>query len=661
MPYCRPCRAALAASVLLSTLAAQAAPPAAEAFFQKPSLSNALLSPDGRAVAMLVNAKDQRTRLAVLDLETMKVAAVGAVESRDIARAHWVNDKRLVFSLTYELIGPGLADAGPGLFAVNSDGSKFRHLVQSEPPGWIQRADDNDGMPLLHYNSYLAATLTRGASNDVLVAQPEEISRQKIDYFKLSRLNTATGRATEMDAPLHSYDWLLDAQGVLRVAYTSSKGRGSLLLRQSDGKLKEVDEFDGLSGAQAVPQWVGPDDTLYGLAAPGDKSAVYVLDPVTGKTKGTPLVSNADFDVRPEFVANERKLLGIRYTVDAEVTQWLDDDMKALQQRIDKLLPATANRIGVPQRGESPWVLVQAGADAQPTIHYAFNRATGKFTKLGTALPGIDPKTMGQTDFVRIPARDGLPIPAYLTLPAGAAAGAGKKLPMVVLVHGGPWVRGADWQFDPEVQFLASRGYAVLQPEFRGSTGFGRKHFEAGFKQWGRAMQDDVADATRWAIAQGHADASRICIAGASYGGYAVLMGLARDPELFKCGINWVGVTDPSLLFSRSWSDATEEAKKYGLTRLIGDPVSDAEMLKAASPLDNAAKIKQPLLLAYGAWDARVPLVHGERFRDAVKAHNKQVEWVVYDKEGHGWTRPATRIDFWNRVERFLAKQLGQP
>jgi dipeptidyl aminopeptidase/acylaminoacyl peptidase len=172
-------------------------------------------------------------------------------------------------------------------------------------------------------------------------------------------------------------------------------------------------------------------------------------------------------------------------------------------------------------------------------------------------------------------------------------------------------------------------------------------------------MQDDLADGARWAVAQGHADAQRICIAGASYGGYAVLMGLARDPDLYRCGISWVAVTDPELLFSAVWSDITEAVKTYGMNRMIGDPKGDAALFKAASALENAARIRQPLLLAYGAWDTRVPLVHGERFLAAVRPHNPGVEWVVYPNEGHSWARPETRIDFWRRVERFLAGQIG--
>jgi dipeptidyl aminopeptidase/acylaminoacyl peptidase len=649
-------------AIAVATAAAAAAPPPIEAFFQKPTAYQVTLSPDGRAVAMLVNNKDQRTRLAVVDLDTFTASVVGASTNRDVTDATWVNDMRLVFSLSYELIRAGVAETGPGLFAVNRDGTNFRWLVRTTPPALGVMPADRAGTQL-HSETYLVATLAAAAgtspSADVFVARPEEVSREKLDYFQLRRLDTQTGRFVEIDAPRRSYDWLFDDQGRIRAAFTKGQGRGALWLRQPDGQLKQVDEFDGLEGGVTTPLWVGPDQRLYGVATPNNTKAVFELDSSTGKPVGTALASNPGFDVEPTFIANDRKLLGIRYTVDAEVTQWLDADMQALQQRIDKLLPSTANRLSVATHGDSPWVLVQARADVQPTVSYAFNRSTGKFAQLSTALPGIDAKQMAQTDFVRVPARDGLPLPVYITLPQGTPPA--NKWPMVVLVHGGPWVRGANWVFDAEVQFLASRGYAVLQPEFRGSTGFGRKHFEASFKQWGRAMQDDLADATRWAITQGHADPQRICIAGASYGGYAALMGLVRDPDLYRCGINWVGVTDPQLLFSSVWSDIRGEAKKYSLNRMIGDPETDAALLKSVSPLANAARIKRPLLMAYGAWDARVPLVHGERLRDALRPHNSAVEWVVYDKEGHGWDKPETRFNFWGRVERFLAQHIGAP
>jgi dienelactone hydrolase len=638
---------------VLLPLCAVAAPPA-EAFFADPVFSDARLSPDGNKVAMLVGAKGAFMKLAVVDLNSMKAAPVTAFDDHDVRSAIWVNDKRLLFYQKPRAKGLGVVDVGSGMFAINADGTGSR-ILMSAVRYFVTTGGEPE--PTLKNGSYLIEVPARTSGDEVFVAAPDERSREKFDYFNVQRLNTANGRVADIEAPLHSRHWVFDSKGSLRAVMTYQDDTTATLIKQDDGSWKKVSEFKGLIGNRITPTWVAPDGTLYAQAGRNGMSALFVMDAQTGKLKEPPVAASKDFSLHPSFIANDKKLLGLRYTVDAEVTQWLDAPMQALQTNIDKLLPATSNRITPPRHGDSPWVLVEAFADVQPTLTYVYNRDTAKLTRLGAALPGIDRREMGQTDFFRIKARDGLEIPVYLTLPPGG----GKNHPLVVLVHGGPWVRGGHWAFDPEVQFLASRGYAVLQPEFRGSQGFGVKHFEAGFKQWGRAMQDDVADATRWAISQGHADGQRVCIAGASYGGYAVLMGLAREADLYRCGVNWVGVTDPSLLFSRTWSDITEESKRYGLARMIGDPDADADMLKAVSPIENAAKIKQPLLMAYGAWDTRVPLVHGERMRDALKPHNKNVEWVVYDKEGHGWSKPETRVDFWNRVEKFLATHIAKP
>lgn len=632
---------------------AHAAPPAAELFFQKPQLGGAALSPDGWRVAMRVASKDTRARLAVLDLQTMQAAIVGSLNEADINSFHWVNEQRLVFDAAVELTGPNLADFAQGLFAVNADGSGFRQLVASRNH-FLK--DPNDARELLPWDTWLHAGAGAQRGDHVWVLTPGQRDRDGIDFIQLQRLNTVNGRSEVIETPPNAFDWILDGQGELRAVVTHKDHRTRIHLRQPGGRWELIAEHEELGSDWLRPRFIAPDGTLYAEAPAGDTSALYTIDTTTGQRSAKPVLSSKSFDLHLGFIASDQKLLGLRYTVDAAVTQWLDPALDAVQKTVDTLLPGTINQLDVPRRGDSPWVLVRAYSDAQPSMYFAFHTGTRKLTRLGAALPGIDPRQMGSTDFVRIAARDGRSIPAYLTLPPGAAK---KNLPMVVLLHGGPWVRGATWRFDAEVQFLATRGYAVLQPEFRGSTGYGADHFEAGFKQWGRAMQDDVADATRWAVAQGHADPRRICLAGASYGGYATLMGLARDPELYRCGVQWVGVTDIELMYTVRWSDLTNRFKAYGMPRMIGDPVKDADLLRAASPLQNASRIRQPLLMAYGAWDVRVPLVHGEKFRDAVKPHNPDVEWVVYPNEGHGWDRVETRLDFWGRVEKFLARQFA--
>lgn len=258
---------------------------------------------------------------------------------------------------------------------------------------------------------------------------------------------------------------------------------------------------------------------------------------------------------------------------------------------------------------------------------------------------------------MRIKARDGFEFPVLVTRPQGKG-----PWPSVVLVHGGPFVRAEYWGFSADSQFLASRGYLVIQPEVRGSTGYGDRLFRAGWKQWGLGMQDDVTDATRWALAQGLADPKRIAIAiaGASYGGYAAMMGLLKEPGLYKAGINWVGVTDIGLMYELGWSDFMgSKWMRYGMPRMVGDLENDRAQLVATSPLQQAACIKQPVLMAYGEEDYRVSLQHGTRMRGALnEAGNKQVEWIQYEGEGNGWMLEENNVDFWTCVEKFLARHL---
>ena len=627
--------------------------PDAKLFFADPMLGEARLSPDGRHVVLRLRSHDTgKARLAVLALGDMKPTVVASFSDVDVGDFRWVNSGRLVFDTRPPLTGPNRIDAGPGLFAVNADGSGFRQLVETGL-AWAKQRED--GVPLLPWRAQLLPTESLPQGDDVWVVRPEEVSRTKVDFFNLQRVNTLTGRAEDVAAPINAFGWLFDAADELRLVVTRRDNLAAVQWRDPGAAWRRLVAFDPLR-APWSPRFIGPDGTLYVTAPHQGFDAVFTLDPATGQRSDKPLAAAKGFDLRPQFITGRHKLLGLRYTIDAEITQWFDAEARALQARLDALLPATVNRLSLPQHGDSPFVLVQSFADVQPMLSFVYNTATQKLTRLGSSHPGIDPAQMGQTDFVRYQAADGLDIPAYLTLPHGAVK---KNLPLVVLVHGGPNLRGTHWHWDPEVQFLASRGYAVLQPEFRGSTGFGVQHFQAGWKQWGQAMQRDLADGARWAIAQGLADPKRIAIAGASYGGYAVLMGLLQNPELFCAGISWVGVTDPLMMFTVDWSDISEEGKKYSLATLLGDPVADAAMFKQISPLQNAARIRQPLLMAYGGWDLRVPIVHGEQFRDAVQPHNPRLEWVVYPEEGHGWRTLETRLDFWGRVERFLGRHLA--
>lgn len=631
--------------------------PEASRFFRTQQMTGAMLSPDGRRLVMRTIASNDRAMLSVLELATMAPTVVYKADGADADHMVWVNNQRLAFTLTDRETPQSKLDSGPGLFAVDHDGSDFRQLVERQS---VFFRNGNDTRRLEPWNTYLVNGNTLRSGDEVLVARPEAFDGKDYGYVKLLRLNTRTVRTEEVEAPLHSVAWWPDAQGNLRAVMTRDGEKGALRWKDpASGQWRVLTEFNVYTdGGEMQVRHVGLDGSLYVTARRGrDKQAMWLMNPATGQWSTEPLAQSPRFDVDAHVIAREDKVLGLRFTIDAEVTLWLDNNLQALQDQMDKVLPRTTNRLSVPWQGDAPWILIEAFADVQPTQYYLFNRDTRKFARLGADRPDIDAKQMASMDMVRIKARDGLEIPTWLTLPHSPTDK--KNLPMVVLVHGGPFVRASSWHWDAEVQFLAARGYAVLQPQFRGTKGFGDAFYRAGWRQWGKAMQADVADATRWAIAQGIADPKRIAIAGGSYGGYSALMGLVRDADLFRCGVAWIAVTDLDLMHTVDWDDVSADYKRQGMPVLLGDRVKDAADLKANSPITHAALIKQPLLLAYGSADKRVPIVHGQTFRKAVQTVNPALEWVEYPDEGHGWRVPANQIDFWSRSVRFLDRHLA--
>ena len=633
-------------------------PPAAQ-FFEGAHFGGARLSPSGRLLAVRVGKPGKRDSLAVYDLATFKAQQVAAFQEGDIGRFEWVNDKRLVFDTADKQTGMGDMRSNPGLFAVDADGSALRQLAMRNGVPFVS-SPDAGAKKLLPPNTFMLPQVGRQDSDSIYVASPE----QGGGAVDLLQLDTRTGRSTEVRRPPHAKSWLLDQQGEPRLVLSVEKDEATMYLREQDGKdWRKVASFPAyLRGSSPfTPIGFGPDGTLYvKTGGEADFSALHTYDLATGKVSEKALLVTPGYDFTGGLVVKGGKLLGVRYNTDTTGTHWYDARMQAIQKAVDAALPNTVNTVALPARPETPWVLVEAYSDIQPHVTALYNTETGKLTMVGQTHPQIKPAQMGVQSVVRFKARDGLEIPALLTLPPGEKT---TGLPLVVLVHGGPWVRGTHWGWKGDVQFLASRGYAVIEPEFRGSTGYGKALFRAGWKQWGLAMQDDIADAAKWAIAEGMVDPKRICIAGSSYGGYATLMGLVKNPELFKCGIDYVGVTDIGLLFDTPWwvsDDVSGDVKKYGMPAMIGDPRLDAAQFAATSPIVQAARITQPLLLAYGGADRRVPIYHGKKFRDTVMKTNKDVEWVEYESEGHGWKLPETRIDFWTRVEKFLDRNIGK-
>ncbi|MBQ5947857.1 prolyl oligopeptidase family serine peptidase [Massilia sp. ST3] len=650
--------------VLLPAAASAQAPalPPIEKFFANPQLGAASLSPGGRHLAALSATADGRDALVVVDLQTNEMKVVAGYKNVDVLAFQWVNGERLLFNVRDNQTSQGGTFEASGLYAVNRDGSSLRQLAARRWESTALTTGSSIKSRLLPWHTYMLDQRGPQDSDWTYVLSGRFGDNRLLEGFDLLRLNTVSGQAETVQRPGPVHAWLLDNAGEPRLAVGAKEGTSRIYYRDpAGGQWRTIASFPTYDESPGVfaPEGFAGDGTLYVTARAGkDTAALHTFDFATGKISPEPVVVTEGYDFNGSLISRRGKLLGVSLLTDARGQVWFDPGMQELQKKVDAALPGTVNLLSVAADSASPWVLVRSYSDRQPGIWMMYNRQTNKLGKVSDSYPGIDPKRMGRQQPVRYKARDGREIPGLLTLPPGG----GKNHPMVVLVHGGPYVRGSSWGWDPESQFLASRGYAVLEPAFRGSTGFGAAHFRAGWRQWGLAMQDDIADGVRWAVAQGHADPKRVCIAGGSYGGYATLMGLARDPDLYKCGVNWMGVTDINLLYDGHWSfesDLGADWKKYGMPLLVGDQVRDADQLKATSPIEQAARITQPLILAYGGVDKRVPMYHGSKFRDAVSAANKQVEWIEYQDEGHGWSLPKNQVDFWGRVEKFLDKHIG--
>jgi dipeptidyl aminopeptidase/acylaminoacyl peptidase len=633
---------ALAACLpLAGQLHAQPAPAVSpEPFFKNPEYRSLKLSPSGKHVGVLVPIAG-RMALAVITLQPRSIKVVGGIEGQDINWFEWVNDERVVFGLIDLQSGLGEQRA-TALYAVDRDGSDFRVLVPRPAMSFRAR--------------YLALLrLMRNGSDDVLIVTNDLNER----YPDVYRLDTRTGRRTLMsfDRPGNVVRWVADRQGVIRACVTWDRDTGDSRVywrASGDAKWEQIAAY-GLRGPSMTPVTFDGDGSLI-VAADKDRdtAALYRYD-TTRRALGELLAAHPTHDLRGGLVYDEEKkrIVGLTYDAERPGNAWFDEEWATISQGIDKALP---DHMNVLSRAGGR-ILVDSYSDVDPGSYYLFDIAARKLELLVPARGGIKPESMPHREAVRYTARDGLSIPAYLTLPANTAA---KDLPLVVEVHGGPWVRGSHWRWDGQAAYLASLGYAVLQPEFRGSTGWGRKAFEASWKQWGRAMQDDLNDGVDWLVKRGIADRSRVCIMGASYGGYAVMEGLARDPDLWKCGVNWVGVTDITYMFDITWSDMwNSDWMKSSAKEMIGDPDKDAALLKAVSPLQNASRVKAPVLMVYGGGDRRVPVVHGEQMRDALQKQGVPVEWVVYQDEAHGFLFEPTRIDFYTRVAKFLDAQIG--
>lgn len=647
---------------------ARAADYAVGDFFRLAQYSSIELSPNGSKIAALAPMQG-RSNLVVIDLATKKATVITKLSNIDVSRFQWINNNRLYFQVAdmSEATGSIITRAA---WAVDADGSNVRDMLWPLERG-INRTSRNNSLMSSNANSILRIlTLTGDESGEVIA----EINDRNRSYSDVYRYNTLNGnyKLLTQDNPGNVMRWVVDRNLIPRIAVRMEERTDPAKPRQQtmwhragEGKpWEKIAEFMGAEGGGNISPIAFDYDntTLYvSSSRNADRSAIYKYD-IAGKKLGEKLLEHSLIDLYGGLIFSRKKqaLVGIRYSADQQETVWFDKDFASLQASLDKTFPGRVNVISFAQDSER-FTLINSSSDSQPNEYFLYDAESRKLQPVAKTRPWLNAELMATRRFIKYKARDGLEIPAWLTLPRGSD---GKNLPLVVHIHGGPWVRSyhaTDWGRWPSAQFLASRGYAVLEPEPRGSTGFGRRHVTLSMKQWGRTMQDDITDGALHLVKEGIVDKSRMCLFGGSYGGYATLQGLVKDPDLWRCGVSYVAVTDLELLQTVAYSDTARlsDYLETDFKRRVGDKDADRQQFQETSPARNAEKIKAPVLLVMGAQDQRVPLVHGDTMRDAMKRANKPLEYVVYPEEAHGFNKHENVVDFYTRIEKFLGQHLA--
>jgi len=447
--------------------------------------------------------------------------------------------------------------------------------------------------------------------------------------------------------------WLTDHQGKLRVATTSDGVNTSILYREKESEPFTVMITNSFKETLAPLFFTFDNQYLYVSSNLGqDKQAIFKYDIVQNQFLEE-IYSHPEVDVSSLLSSKkQKKITGVAYFTEKRKYHFFDQERKELQEDLEQRLPGYEVVIADRSKDETKLIIVTY-SDKVLESYYFYDLNTGEFKRIAEISPWLDEEIMADMKPVQYLSRDGLTIHGYLTLPKNMSP---SQLPVVVNPHGGPWYRDY-WGYNPEVQFLANRGYAVLQMNFRGSTGYGRKFWELGFKEWGSKMQDDITDGVHWLIDEGIADPERIGIYGGSYGGYATLAGLTFTPDLYACGVDYVGISNII-----SWFNSIPpywEPLRAMFYEMVGDPDKDQELLKAVSPLFHVDNIRVPLFIAQGANDPRVPKAESDQMVEALKARGIEVPYMVKDNEGHGFANEENRFDFYRAMEKFLGKYLG--
>lgn len=602
-----------------------------EDFFRNSERTGYQLSPDGSYISYMAPYKD-RLNVFVRRVDETDEHAIRITNEteRSVAGYMWADNQRLLY------MKDTAGDENYQLYGVHRDGSDDRAYTafNGVRTSLIDDLEEQLGVVMIGMN------------------------KRNPEVFDPYRLNIETGELTLLaENPGNIQGWMTDHDGRLRVATAIVDGVNTQILYRDteDEPFKPVlttNFRDVVSFMEFTP------DNKEVYAATNlhrDKTILVRMNPATCEELEV-LYENERYDIASiSYSRKRKKLLSVYCTGHKEpVRHYFDAEEEQLRQRIKAHFPNQRYGIADTDKAEANY-LIYVGGDRTRGSYWHYNALTDEAKKIADLAPWIKSDEMNAMHPVCYTTRDGLQIEAYLTLPDGLTPDTAKQLPVVVNPHGGPWARDC-WGYSSEVQFLSNRGYAVFQMNFRGSTGYGRHFLEASYKQWGLKMQNDITDGVKWLIEQGIANPNRIAIYGGSYGGYATLAGLTFTPDLYACGIDYVGVSNLFTFMQTIppyWRPMLEMMYEQ-----VGHPEHDADQLAATSPALHADKIKVPLFVAQGANDPRVNKAESDQMVEALRQRGVVVEYMVKDNEGHGFHNQENRFDFYRAMERFLKAHL---
>lgn len=595
-----------------------------EDFMKNPGNFGYELSPDGNYITFS-SAWENRSNVFVKKMnDDSEPVRVSNSKDRDVAGFFW-KDNNLLY----------LKDKG---------GDENFHIYSTTFNG----AEEKDLTPYPNVTVGILSGL-QGVKDEILIM----MNKEDATVFDVYKLNVKTGETTHVAKnPGNITSWLADRNGNVRIAVASDGVEGTILYRDS-----EKDEFKPFiemeAGDEVMPLAFSKDNQyIYATSNKGRDKVEVVKYDLKGNEEV--IMSNDQVDVSGVLYSAEHdKLLYGAYITDKPHYQFFDENFEKLFRKIQSKLNVHESELGINDYNkEMTKFIVSVSSDTVYGKYYYYDSTTDELTELATLSPWLNPNELAEMHPISYKSRDGLTINGYLTLPKNKEV---KDLPLIVNPHGGPWARDM-WGFNPEVQLLANRGYAVLQVNFRSSTGYGKEFLQAGNKQWGLKIQDDITDGVQWAIDQGIADPDRIGIYGASFGGYATLAGITYTPDLYAAAVDYVGVSNIFTLLNTIppyW-----ETMRNMFYERVGHPEKDKELLTAVSPVFHADKIKTPLFVAQGANDPRVNKAESDQIVEALRARGVDVEYMLKDNEGHGFANEENRIEFYNAMVKFFDSHL---